>query len=75
MESCYYALLFAVTGVHADGHRTVVEQFHLHVGAEFACADGLSYCLAQAVAELLVERNGYGVGRGVYPRRAVALLL
>ncbi len=33
-----YSVLFLVLGVHADGHRTIVQQFHFHVCAKLASA-------------------------------------
>ena len=44
--------------VDADCDRSVVEQFALHVSAEFACADGAAETLFDLMDELLVERNG-----------------
>ena len=44
--------------VDADGDGTVVEQFALHVSAEFACANGAAETLFDLTDELLVERNG-----------------
>ena len=61
-------------GVDADGHRTVVQQFHFHVGAELARTDFLAQTDAQFLAEVFVHRDGdVGFGRADV-RGAVTLL-
>ena len=44
--------------IDTDGDGTVIEQFALHVSAEFACANGAAETLLDLTDEFLVERNG-----------------
>ena len=47
-------ILFLMFGVYAYRHRTVVEELHLHFGAELARAYRFAECCAEVIAELLV---------------------
>ena len=46
-----------VVSVEQDGHRTVVDELHLHVGAEDA-ASHMAQVLLGKLAEVLVEWHG-----------------
>ena len=68
-------VLFAVLRIHADGDRSVVDNFHLHVGAELAGAYRLAQKRGELSAESLVEGYGDIVRCGTEPRRTVTLLV
>ena len=67
--------LLLILSIHTDGHGTVVEQFHLHVGTELARADGFAKTLREQLAEGFVEWDRVLVAAGPEPTGAIALLV
>lgn len=55
-------LLFFVFSVHTDCHRTIVEQFYLHIGTELTGLYRFAECFRQFFAEFLIQRYRDGVG-------------
>ena len=68
-------VLFFIAGIHADGHRSVVEQLHLHVRSENACFYGSAQCEGEPAAERFVERNGDVVAGSADVGGTVAFLI
>ena len=66
--------LFLILGVDADGDGAVVEQLHLHVGAEFSRTHFLAQGRREVLAEALVQGDGDLVPGGTDVRWAVSFL-
>ena len=67
--------LFLVFRIHTDSYGTVVEQFHLHISAEFTSAYGFAYGFGKIMAEGLVEWDRVLMGTGSEPARTITFLI
>ena len=64
---------FPQLGIDDEGDRSVIDQIHLHIGAEFTGRHGIAQIQFQPLNKSFVERNGNGRRGGTGVGRPVAL--